>query len=98
MNVEFEGEVFRWDSRREGYFLVALPVEISDMIREIPRPRRGFGSIRVSVQIGETVWRTSLFPDSTKGSYVLPLKRAVMAAEAITGPGEVHVSLRILDL
>ena len=95
--VEFEGDVFRWTAREnDAWFFTALPVELSEMIREIPRPYRGFGSVRVLARIGGSEWRTSIFPDSG-GSYVLPLKRAVRDAEAIVDGGSVTVRLDVLD-
>lgn len=97
MQVEFEGDVFRWQSREQDWYFVALPPDLSAEIREIPRPRRGFGSVRVEARIGISTFRTSIFPDSTQGAYVLPLKRAVRHAEEIGDAGVVHVRLDVLD-
>lgn len=57
--------------------------------------RTGWGSVRVTVQIGETVWQTSLFPDSKNKSYVLPIKAAVRKAENIVDGSKVKVHLSI---
>lgn len=95
MQLDFEGEIFRWAAREQDWFFVALPAEISAEIREIPRPYRGFGSVRVHAQIGGSSWRTSIFPDSTQGAYVLPLKRAVRDAEGIGDQGVVSVRLEL---
>jgi hypothetical protein len=98
MIVTFDGEIFRWDARAaDSWYFTALPAELSAQIREIPRPQRGFGSVRVRARVGSTEWRTSIFPDSTQGAYVLPLKRAVRDAEALVDGGEVQVHLEILD-
>lgn len=97
MIVEFDGEVFLWDARTESWFFAALPSELSEQIREIPRPFRGFGSVRVDAQIGGSRWRTSIFPDGARGAYVLPLKRAVRDAEGIVDGGTVSVRLEVLD-
>lgn len=98
MIVEFEGEVFRWDARTDSsWYFTALPPELSEDIREIPRPHRGFGSVRVDVRIGDSAWRTSIFPDSTRGAYVLPLKKAVRDAESLVDGGPVTVRLEVLD-
>ncbi|WP_448257625.1 DUF1905 domain-containing protein [Microbacterium aurum] len=97
MDIEFEGEIFRWTSREQDWFFVALPPELSADIREIPRPRRGFGAVRVDVLIGLTRWRTSIFPDAQRGAYILPLNRAVRDAEGIGGEGLVLVRLEVLD-
>ena len=98
MIVEFEGDVFRWDARADSsWFFTALPPELSVDIREIPRPYRGFGSVRVRARIGGSEWSTSIFPDSERGAYVLPLKRAVRDAEGLVDGGPVVVRLEVLD-
>lgn len=45
---------------------------------------RGWGSLPVSVTIGETTWETSIFPDKHSGSYLFPLKAKVRKAEGIS--------------
>lgn len=97
MQVEFEGEIFRWTAREQDWYFVALPQDLSAEIREIPRPKRGFGSVRVEVRVGGSAWRTSIFPDSAQGAYVLPLKRAVRDAEGIGDEGIVSVELEVLE-
>ena len=98
MIVEFEGDVFRWDARADSsWFFTALPPEPGAFIREIPRPYRGFGAVRVRARVGGSEWSTSIFPDSGSGSYVLPLKKAVRDAERLVDGGPVTVRLEILD-
>ncbi|MDL9981545.1 DUF1905 domain-containing protein [Microbacterium candidum] len=97
MLIEFEGEVWRWSARTDSWFFTALPPELSADIREIPRPHRGFGSVRVHARIGGSSWTTSIFPDSSREAYVLPLKKSVRDAESL-GDGDIAVvSLEVLD-
>ncbi|MBN9171008.1 MAG: DUF1905 domain-containing protein [Microbacterium sp.] len=97
MIVEFEGDVFRWAARADSdWFFTALPAELSAEIREVPRPFRGFGSVRVRARIGGSEWRTSIFPGGD-GAYVLPLKRTVREAEGLVDGGPVAVRLEVLD-
>ena len=97
MIVEFDGEIFQWDARTDAaWFFTALPEELSDDIRQIPRPVRGFGSVRVRASVGDSTWTTSIFPGSG-GAYVLPLKRAVRDAESLVDGGPVRVRLEVLD-
>ena len=51
----------------------------------------GWGMVPVTVRIGGTEWRTSLFPK--EGRYLVPLKDAVRKAERI-GAGDV-VAVRL---
>jgi hypothetical protein len=81
-----------------AWHFVSLPEDIADEIAERSAGRtRGFGSVRVEVTIGGSTWRTSLFPDGPWGTYVLPVKRAVRAAEGLTDGSYAGVLLRLLD-
>ncbi len=98
MIIEFEGAVFRWDGRDDtSWYFTTVPPELSDDIREIPRPPRGFGSVRVRARVGGSEWQTSIFPDSQRGAYLLPLKKAVRDAESLVDGGPVTVRLDVLD-
>lgn len=98
MEVVFDAELWIWDARRDGsWTFVSLPVDASDEIRELTAgPRRGFGSVRVRVTVGGSTWRTSIFPDSGKGAYVLPVKRAVRVAEGLEAGDVTRVSVELL--
>ena len=96
--IEFDSDVFRWAAREDSaWFFTAVPPELSEEIREIPRPYRGFGSVRVRARVGGSEWTTSIFPSSDSGSYVLPLKKAVRDAEQLVDGGPVSVRLEVLD-
>ncbi len=98
MIITFDGEIFRWDARlTDSWYFTALPDDLSAQIREIPRPHRGFGSVRVLARVGGSEWRTSIFPDSSHGAYVLPLKKAIRDAEGLVDGGPVLVHLQVLD-
>lgn len=56
---------------------------------------RGFGSLPVEVTIGKTVWKTSIFPEKTSGSYILPVKAMVRKAEKIEAGDEIEFSVTI---
>ncbi len=98
MIIEFTAAVYRWAAREDSaWFFAAVPPELSEDIREIPRPYRGFGSVRVRARVGDSEWRTSIFPSSSDGTYVLPLKKAVRDAEGLVDGGPVTVRLEVLD-
>ncbi len=44
--------------------------------------RAGFGSVKVTVCVGETEWRTSAFPSKAQG-WMVPIKAAVRKAEGL---------------
>jgi len=73
-----------WEPPGESsWVFVTLSGEDSEEIRMRVPQRRGFGSVRVAVTVGETTWNTSIFPDSALGSYVLPIKRSVREQEGL---------------
>lgn len=93
--IGFSAELWEWTGKA-AWFFVTLPVDDAEDIREMVPERRGFGSVRVEVEIGSSKWKTSIFPDSSSGSYVLPIKKAVRTAEGIVEGDTVDVTLRLL--
>ena len=100
MVIVFDAELWTWDARRaDTWTFVSLPAEASEEIRALAGgQRRGFGSVRVRVTIGGSAWTTSIFPDSARGSYVLPVKRAVRNAEALDAGDITAVTVELVDL
>lgn len=99
MIVTFEAELWVWDARRgDTWTFVTLPPEPSEDIRHLTAgPRRGFGSVRVRVTIGDTTWATSIFPESGGGPYVLPVKAAVRKAEALDAGDVATVTVELMS-
>ena len=95
---EFAAPVWRYPGA-DGWHFVSLPPEISTDITDISTGiRRGFGSVRVAVTVGSTSWRTSIFPDSKTGTYLLPVKKAVRVAERLEVGDQIKAQLEIDDL
>ena len=70
-----------------GYVLIdgaaAEAVSAHELVRRLELgKRRGFGSVKVTVRVGESRWRTSLFPQKT-GGWFLPIKKPVRLAEGL---------------
>ena len=100
MVLVFETELWIWDARRaDSWTFVSLPADASEEIRELAGgTRRGFGSLRVRVTVGGSTWTTSIFPDSARGTYVLPIKRRVREAEALVAGDVATVEIELMDL
>ena len=91
----FKSKVWQWHASDSWYF-VSLPKEESKEIKELYSfPRHGFGAIAVIVQIGDTTWETSIFPDSKTGTYILPLKKSIRKLEKISEGDMVEILLEI---
>ena len=50
------------------------------------------------VTVGGSTWTTSIFPDSARGRYVLPIKRAVRKAEDFDVGDIATVTVELIDL
>ncbi|MEV6344251.1 DUF1905 domain-containing protein [Actinoplanes sp. NPDC051851] len=100
MIVEFAAELWVWEARREeSWTFVSLPVGVSEEIRErTGGMRRGFGSVRVRVRVGTSSWNTSIFPDSGRGAFVLPIKKSVRRAERLDAGDTATVELEVLGI
>lgn len=97
LTFDFDAVTWEWTGKGAWTF-VTLPEETAQDIRWFSGPRRGFGSVRVEATIGSSRWRTSIFPDRKRNSFLLPLKAAVRKTENIRTGSTVHVSLRLVDL
>lgn len=91
----FSSVLWRWEAQ-DAWRFVTVPADLTEEIRVTGGPPRGFGSVRVEITVGSTTWRTSVFPDVRRGSYVLPVKRAVRDAEDLHDGDEVTATLRVL--
>lgn len=98
---EFTAELWRWQARTDEWVFVSLPQDASDEISAVPRPRAGFGAVRVTATIGSSRWTTSIFPEPGAAGpdgvrhprYVLPLKKAVRSREGLELGDEVRVAV-----
>lgn len=96
MQLTFDAEVWEHEGPTSWHF-VTLPVELADDVSALVEGRTGgFGSVRVEVTVGATTWATSLFPDSARGTYLLPVKQAVRTAEGLADGAQARVTLRVL--
>jgi hypothetical protein len=91
----FTAELWEYEGQGAWHF-VSLPEGDADEIEATYGHRAGgFGSVRVRVTIGTTTWSTSIFPDRKRGTYVLPVKKAVRQAEGLAEGMHVDVELTV---
>ena len=98
MEFRFDGDLWRWESRRSFYTFVSLPPEVEDHVLMVAGDLlRGWGSVRVEARIGSSTFATSVFPLGDEAAYALPVKRAVRDALGVGVGDTVSVTLRLLD-
>ena len=91
--LEFPGELYSWRGPAPYHF-IKVPDEECVALREVsPIVSYGWGVIPVRVQIGETMFETSLFPKD--GGYLVPIKDVVRRAEGLVLGDTVVVELTV---
>jgi hypothetical protein len=93
MILEFEGEIIYWRGPAPFLFVV-VPEEPSQGLKAIsPQVSYGWGVIPVQATIGETQWKTSLFPKD--GRYLVPIKMSVQKTEELNVGDFVVIRLEV---
>ena len=77
-----------------GWHFVSLPAALSKRIRKnLQQEEEGWGRLRTTVKIGQTEWRTAIWFDTKRETYLLPLKVEIRKKEMIAPQQEVTVIL-----
>jgi len=99
--LDHTGTLWRWSGGNGGswHFLTvdgAAGEALSGtaLMRRMERTIGGFGSLKVTARIGDTTFRTSLFPSKEMG-WLLPVKASVRRAEVIGEGDQVAVTLEV---
>ena len=79
MEIEFSGKIFIWKGPAPWFFVTVPEKESGDLKVISGIVTYGWGVIPVRVRIGDTEWKTSLFPKD--GLYLVPLRASVRKAE-----------------
>lgn len=93
---EVKAKVWIYPGEAAWHF-VTLPKKVAKALNDrFEYLKKGFGSLRVEVTVGETSWKTSVFPDKTSGSFVLPLKARVRKKEGIEVGKSIALTIEVL--
>ncbi len=100
--IEHCGVLWRWTTpaAAAAWHFVTIDGAAGDalsataLMRRMEGLAKGFGSLKVSVRIGESRFSTSVFPSKELG-WLLPVKASVRRAEGIVEGDEVQVTLTV---
>lgn len=92
-NFTFSGEIWHWRGPAPFHFVTVPEKECQDLKAIAGAVTYGWGMIPVDARIGDTRWKTSLFPKD--GRYLVPLKDAVRKAEHLEDGDTVTVRLDV---
>lgn len=97
MEIDFKSNLWIWDGPNPWYF-VTVPKSLSNNIRlKFRHVHRGWGSIPVTVKIGASIWKTSIFWEK-KGTYLLPVKKEIRTKEKLVVSKKVEIGLKIEEV
>ena len=93
----------RWQGDRGTYHLVIIAGEEAEQIAMHSRlhrleygRQRGFGSVKVIARIGNTEWKSSVFPQAKQSEWILLVSKKVMRAEDLAAGDKVNLELELL--
>lgn len=90
--------VWLWEASEAPWYFLTVPPAVSDEIEAMTSDvRRGFGSVKVRATVDGLTWSTSLFPDTQRQAYVLPLKKQVRQHAGIAAGDDATVTLQVVD-
>lgn len=75
------------------HYISVPAAESADIYTTYRAVARGFGSLPVTVTLGESQWCTSIFRDARAGRYLLFIKKAIRTAEGLMVGDAVSVEL-----
>lgn len=95
LEYEFEAKLWR-DPGPAAWYFITVSEDVSNHISSFCVDQKtSFGSVRVKVKIGETLWKTSLFPDKKSGCYFLPVKADVRKREKLEACASYNVQISV---
>jgi hypothetical protein len=93
MDIEFRGKIWFWQGPAPWFF-VTIPEEQSQDLKAISTlVTYGWGVIPVHVRIGQSEWKTSLFPKD--GLYLVPIRASIRKAENLAEGDMVTIRLEV---
>jgi len=93
MEVAFTARLWEYDGQGAWHF-VTVPRRESGELRAWTEGRRKVGgTARVAVRVGASRWQTSVFWDTKRQAFLLPVKAAMRAKEQLAAGMMVDVEL-----
>jgi Domain of unknown function (DUF1905) len=88
--------IWLWQGKGAWHF-VTINQEIGSEIKSMfGYLKAGWGSLPVELILGESVWRTSIFPDKSGGGYLIPIKKAILKAQKLEVGDIVTIQLEVM--
>ena len=93
----------QWRGEKAVYHLISIVGDEADAVAMHERllrleygTRRGFGSVKVMAKIGDTQWKTSVFPQNKSSEWILLVSKKLIRAEDLAEGDPVKLELELL--
>ncbi len=95
---QFSGKAKIWiyPAQAAWHFISIPKAQTSTIKKQFEGLKRGWGSLKVLVTIGNTSWKTSIFPDNKTQTYLLPIKAEVRKKENLKAEQTIGYNIEIL--
>ncbi|PIR39314.1 MAG: hypothetical protein COV35_02005 [Alphaproteobacteria bacterium CG11_big_fil_rev_8_21_14_0_20_39_49] len=93
----FKSRLWLYKGVKSSWHFFTVPEEQSAEIKFLSDGlTAGWGSIPVKVTIGNTTWKTSIFPDKKSGTYLLPVKAEIRKKEDLKVDDEININMKVI--
>lgn len=83
IKYEFAAEPWQY-SAPGGWYFISVPENVSKEIMEnLKWQEEGWGRLKITAEIGSSQWKTSIWFDTKRNTYLLPLKADIRKKENI---------------
>lgn len=95
--IKYEFTAAPWQYKAPGgWYFISVPEDISKEIREnLKWQEEGWGRLKITAEIGSTRWKTAIWFDTKRNTYLLPLKADVRKKEKIENEEDINVIIWI---
>lgn len=95
--IQYEFNAISWQHEGQGaWCFVSLPSDLSTEIRtHLKWQEEGWGRLKAIAKIGSSTWETSIWFDSKRACYLLPLKAAIRKKEGIKVNQSIQITLLV---
>ncbi|MCA9349312.1 DUF1905 domain-containing protein [Candidatus Saccharibacteria bacterium] len=97
MTYDFKAKLWKWQGDSAWHFM-SLPRDYYPEIKLFASGyARGFGSVKVEAKIGNSIWKTSIFPDSKTETFMLPINKQIREQQKLIEGESYDVELHLID-
>lgn len=96
MEFVFTARLWEYEGAGSWHFVTLPRVVATEILESVEGRMKPGGTVAVEAVIGRTKWKTSLFRDTKRDSFLLPVKALVRGKEQLRAGDDVEVSLRLM--